>query len=68
MIDLSEALSRFEAFAEPETKAFRLYYFLGCTFDETAELLGVSPTEAKRRCQKAQLWLRRELKGYEHGA
>ena len=66
IIDLKTALARFEAFAEPEVRAFRLYYFLGCTFDETAELLGVSPTEAKRRCQKAQLWLRRELKGYGH--
>lgn len=66
LIDLSAALGRFEGFAEPEARAFRLHYFLGCTFDETADLLGVSPTEAKRRCQKAQLWLRRELKGYGH--
>ena len=64
MIDLRDALDRFEVFAEQEARAFRIYYFLGCTFDETADILQVSATEVKRRIRKAQMWLQRELKGY----
>ena len=66
VIDLQNALVQLAAFAEKEAAAFRIPYFLGSTFDETAELLQVSPTEAKRLCKKAQLWLRRELKDYGH--
>jgi RNA polymerase sigma factor (TIGR02999 family) len=68
MIDLKNALDRMEAFAQQEAIAFRIYYFLGCTFDETADILQVSATEVKRLCKKAQMWLQRELKGYEHDA
>lgn len=66
MIDLKQALDRLEVFAAREAQAFRIYYFLGCTFDETADLLKVSATESKRLLRKAQMWLQRELKGYEH--
>jgi RNA polymerase sigma factor (TIGR02999 family) len=66
MIDLKNALERMESFAPKESHAFRIYYFLGCTFDEAAEVLQVSATETKRLVRKAQMWLQRELKGYEH--
>jgi RNA polymerase sigma factor (TIGR02999 family) len=65
MIDLKDALARMETFAPQEASAFRIYYFLGCTFDETANILQVSATESKRLMRKAQMWLQRELKGYE---
>jgi RNA polymerase sigma factor (sigma-70 family) len=65
MIDLKNALDKLETFAQRESIAFRIYYFLGCTFDETAEILQISATEAKRLLRKAQMWLQRELKGYE---
>lgn len=68
ILDLHEALTRFEKFAPNEVRAFRIYYFLGSTFDETAEVLGVSATEAKRLCKKAQLWLQHELKEYHDAA
>ncbi|MFO0967662.1 MAG: ECF-type sigma factor [Gemmataceae bacterium] len=64
MIDLKIALERMESFAPDEGLVFRIYYFLGCTFDEAADILQISATEAKRRVRKAQLWLQRELKGY----
>ena len=67
VIDLQAALNKLAGFAEAEVRAFRIYYFLGCTFDETAEALGVSPTEVKRLCKKAQLWLQRELRAYGEG-
>ena len=66
VIDLKNALDRMDGFAEAEARAFRIYYFLGCTYDETAEILQVSATEVKRLCKKAQMWLQRELKEYEH--
>lgn len=68
VIDLKTALDKLSAFAEAEVRAFRIYYFLGSTFEETAEILGVSATEAKRLCKKAQMWLQRELKEYSGGS
>lgn len=67
IIDLKNALARIEAFAPLEASSFRIYYFLGCTFDETADILHVSATEAKRLLRKAQLLLQRDLKGYQPG-
>ena len=66
VIDLKAALDQLDGFAPAEARAFRIYYFLGCTFDETAGILEVSATEAKRLCKKAQLWLQRSLKDYHH--
>lgn len=68
VIDLKTALDKLAAFAPAEERAFRIYYFLGSTFDETAGILGVSATEVKRLCKKAQMWLQRELKDYGHDA
>jgi RNA polymerase sigma factor (TIGR02999 family) len=65
MLDLKDALSRFEEFAAHESTVFRIRYFLGCTFEEIAEILDISATEAKRQFRKAQLWLQRELRDYQ---
>jgi RNA polymerase sigma factor (TIGR02999 family) len=67
LLDLQAALDKFEQFAPEEALGFRLRYFLGCTFEEVAEVLGVSPTQAKRGQDQAKLWLRRELKVYDLG-
>ncbi len=64
LIDLREALGRLQEFAPDDAGAFRLRHFLGATFKEIADLLSISETSAKRNYQQAQLWLRRELKGY----
>ena len=68
IIDLRDALARMEAFAPLEASSFRIYYFLGCTFDEAAAVLGVSATEVKRLVRKAQMLLQRDLKGYDRGS
>jgi RNA polymerase sigma factor (TIGR02999 family) len=65
MLDLKDALQRFEQFAAREAAVFRIRYFLSCTFDEIAEILDISATEAKRQFRKAQLWLQQELKDYQ---
>jgi RNA polymerase sigma factor (TIGR02999 family) len=65
LVDLQEALSRFDQLAPEDAQVFRIRYFLNCTFEECAELLGLSATDAKRGCKRAQLWLQQELKSYD---
>jgi RNA polymerase sigma factor (TIGR02999 family) len=64
LFDLKEALARFEQFAPQDALGFRLRFFLSCTFEEVAELAGVSATEAKRSFKRAKLWLSAQLKEY----
>jgi len=64
LLDLKAALDKFEQVSPQDALLFRLRYFLDCTFDESAEVAGVSPTEAKRAFQRTKLWLQRELKEY----
>jgi RNA polymerase sigma factor (TIGR02999 family) len=65
LLDLKDALDRFEQFAPDEALVFRLRCYLGCTFEEVAEVVSVSLAEAKRSYQRAKLWLQRELESYE---
>jgi RNA polymerase sigma factor (TIGR02999 family) len=64
-IDLKEALDAFERFAPEDALLFRFRYYLACTFQEAAEVLGLSATEAKRRYERARLWLQDKLRGYD---
>jgi RNA polymerase sigma factor (TIGR02999 family) len=64
LVDLQDALARFETFAPRDAELFRVRYFLDCTFEEAARLLGVSVAEAKRGFGRAKLWLQRQLRGY----
>lgn len=65
LLDLRAALMRLQEFALDDAVLFRIRFFLDCTFEETAQILGISKTEAVRRYQRIQLWLRRELKEYD---
>ena len=65
LIDLKDALLRFQQFARDDAILFRIRFFLECTFEETADIMGTSKTEAVRSYQRTQLWLRRELKEYQ---
>ena len=64
MIDLKTALLRLQEFAREDAILFRIRSFLECTFEEAANIMGVSKTEAVRSYQRTQLWLRSELKEY----
>lgn len=64
-LELKGVLENFSRFAEKEAAIFRIRYFLGCTFEEIAEILEISNTEAYRGYQKAQLWLQQALKDYQ---
>ena len=64
LVDLDNALSRLQQFAPDDALFFRVRFFLDCTFEETAEVVGVSKTEGLRSYQRTKLWLQRELKDY----
>jgi RNA polymerase sigma factor (TIGR02999 family) len=62
LLDLQTALDEYVDFAEADAIIFRIRYFLNCTFEETAEIVGVSVTEAKRSFARSRLWLQRRLR------
>jgi RNA polymerase sigma factor (TIGR02999 family) len=61
LLALDEALGRLSK-ANPEAaELVKLRYFAGCSNDETASLLGVSPRKANQVWAYARAWLREEL-------
>ena len=67
LLDLDDALSRF-ASCEPErAELVKLRYFAGLSIDETAEMLGISRTTAKRHWAYARAWLLAELSEPDSG-
>ena len=65
LIDLQLALEKFEAIDPDGAAVVRYRHFLGSTFEEAADLLGLSKTETIRTHQRALLWLKREMKEYD---
>jgi RNA polymerase sigma factor (TIGR02999 family) len=61
LLDLERVLARLEAVDPDLTRVVELRVFAGCTVEETAEALGVSPSTVKRGWRTAQVWLRSEL-------
>lgn len=66
MLDLQSKLDQFEHFAPEDAMVFRFRFFLGCTFEEIAQILEISETAAKRRFHQTRLWLQKELKDYHN--
>lgn len=61
LIDLDQALDALAAIEPALVKTLELRYFLGCTEDETAELLGISKSTVKRDLKFAKSWLYRRI-------
>jgi RNA polymerase sigma factor (TIGR02999 family) len=61
-LDLSEALNALAEFDAAKTRMVELYYFLGCTVDETAEILDVSKSTVERSLRFSLAWLRQYLR------
>ena len=57
LLALDEALTRLEVFDQHLSRVVELRYFGGLTFDETAEVLGISTTSAWRDWNTARAWL-----------
>jgi RNA polymerase sigma factor (TIGR02999 family) len=61
LLSLDRALDELAAFDSRQARLVELRYFGGLTSAETAEVLGVSPSTAKREWNLAKAWLFRHL-------
>ena len=61
LLALDEALTRFAAFDERKSQIVELHFFGGLTYDETAEVLGISAATVDRDLRLAKAWLSRNL-------
>jgi RNA polymerase sigma factor (TIGR02999 family) len=60
--DLDRALTRLEAIDSRKTKVLELRVYLGCTAEETADILHLSKATVDRDMRMACAWLCRELR------
>jgi RNA polymerase sigma factor (TIGR02999 family) len=58
---VDEALDRLAARDARKAEVVKLRYFVGCSFEETAEVLGISVPTAKRDWAYARAWLHQEI-------
>jgi RNA polymerase sigma factor (TIGR02999 family) len=65
LIDLDNALDALAAMDQSLVKAVELRYFLGCTSEEVAEIMGVSTAKIKRDLKFVKSWLYRRVKPVE---
>ena len=61
LVDLEECLLRLEKLDPQQVRIVELRYFAGCTIDEVAAALQISPSTVKREWRMARVWLRAEL-------
>lgn len=62
IVDLDLALSKLEVFDARKARVLELRVYLGCTAEETAEILAVSKVTVDRDLTLARAWLCRELR------
>jgi RNA polymerase sigma factor (TIGR02999 family) len=62
MIDLDRALAELAALDAEQAEMFELRFVLGCSADETADLLGVSKSSVDRKVRLARGWLYQRLR------
>jgi RNA polymerase sigma factor (TIGR02999 family) len=60
-LDLSGALNELAEYDPSKTRAIELHYFLGCTVEETAEILQVSKRTVDRSLRFSLAWLQTRL-------
>ena len=61
MLALDEALRGLEEVDPQKARVVALRYFAGLSIEETAEVLGVSPTTVRREWRRAKAWLYRAV-------
>jgi RNA polymerase sigma-70 factor, ECF subfamily len=61
VIAVHEALTRLAEWDPRQCRIVELRFFAGLDVEETAEVLGISPTTVKREFQHAKAWLHAEL-------
>ena len=65
LVALDEALRELEEFDPQKGRIVELRYFAGLGVEETAEVLGISPTTVRREWRRAKAWLYRSMSGGE---
>jgi RNA polymerase sigma factor (TIGR02999 family) len=65
LVALDEALRELEGVDPQKGRVVELRYFAGLSIEETAEVLGISPTTVRREWRRAKAWLYRALAGGE---
>ncbi len=60
-LDLSAALNELAEFDPAKTRAIELHFFLGCTVEETADVLQVSKSKVERSLRFSLAWLHKRL-------
>jgi RNA polymerase sigma factor (TIGR02999 family) len=61
LIELDEVLTRLAAFDERKSQVVELHYFGGFTYEEIADVVGVSAATVDRELRLAKAWLYGEL-------
>ncbi len=61
LVALDDALNELAKLDPQQTRIVELRFFGGLSIEETAEIVGVSPTTVKREWATARAWLRREV-------
>jgi RNA polymerase sigma factor (TIGR02999 family) len=61
MLALDQAMGDLEALGERRVRILELRYFLGCSNEETAEILGIARATVVRDLQLSKAWLYRRL-------
>jgi RNA polymerase sigma factor (TIGR02999 family) len=61
LIALDEALTQLSEEDKTKAEVVKLRYFAGMSVEQTAEILGISPTTVKRYWAYARAWLLREI-------
>ena len=61
LLALDDALKSLAEAGPQQARVVELRYFGGLTVEETAELLGVSPSTVEREWRAARAWLRKEM-------
>jgi len=62
VIALDEALGRLAAFNERGCRVVEYRYFVGLTYEEIAEVMGLSPMTVRRAWEAARAWLHHDLR------
>lgn len=62
LIALDDALKELAELDPQQSRIVELRFFGGLLIDETAEIVGISPTTVKREWATARAWLRREVR------
>ena len=61
ILELNEALTKLAEYDKQQAKVVELRYFCGCSIDEAAEILDISPATVKRDWAMAKAWLYHKL-------